>query len=405
MKIKIKKNIAIILILVFVIYSIITTVLLFSVNSIEFPKTEINIRIKEITTEEAIIYTTITISNTNIFDMFIRNMEIITSTVNGSEVNSFSIKGGTICSNTDKTFNSTNIISFDGKNPDLLKTQMSAEAGFKIFGFDRVLPLSMNVISSLEDIIEDFRLPIVTIGTNFKGIDNNEIRFDFEIQINNINSFELYLKNSNIIFENEDGENLGKIILDDSNIKAESSKIVGAEGNLKLQALNYEKLLVKFNAEVGLLMAGIDQSREINTQVNISVPNIEELIPSDKRISSSLRSDSKITIKGFVSDVTFEVNNPTKINFVAQEIRIEYYRIDNNEKTLLANTSINGGNISPEEKTIFKGEFLIPFSKVQWYKFIPDWYFMQIWAKMSLPGVNQSMWIGVSSYIDVHMLT
>ncbi|MBN2603286.1 MAG: hypothetical protein JXA91_04045 [Candidatus Thermoplasmatota archaeon] len=405
MKIRIKKNIMIILIVVFVIYSIITTVLLFSVNSIEFPETEINIRIKEITTEEAIIYTTITISNTNIFDMFIRDMKIITSTVNGSEVNSFSIKGGRICSNTDKTFISNNSISFDGKNPDLLKTQMSAEAGFNIFGFDRVLPLSMNVISSLEDIVEDFKLPIVNIGTNFKGIDNNEIRFDVEIQINNINSFELYLKNSKIIFENEEGENLGKIILDDSNIKAESSKIVGAEGNLMLQALNYQKLFVKFNAEVGLLMAGIDQSREINTQVEISVPNIEELIPSDKKISSALRSDSKITIKGFISDVTFEVNNPTKINFVAQEILIEYYRIDNNEKTLLANTSINGGNISPEGKTFFKGNFLIPFSKVQWYKFIPDWYFIQIWAKMSLPGVNQSMWIGVSSYIDVHMLT
>jgi len=404
MKIRIKKNITIILILVFVIYSLITTVFLFSLNAIDFPETEINIRVKEITTGEAIVYTTITISNTNIFDMIIRNMKIITSTVNGSEVNSFNIEGGTICSNTKKTFISTNSISFNGKNPDLLKTQMSAEAGFNILGFDRILPLTMNVVTSLEDIIEDFTLPIVNIGTNFKDIDNNEIRFDVEIQINNINSFELYLKNSKIIFENENGENLGQIILDDSNIKSESSKMVGAEGNLRLQALNYEKLYAKFNTEVGLLMAGIDQSREISTQVEISVPNIEELIPSDKRISSSLRSDSKITIRGFVSDVTFEVNNPTKINFVAQEILIEYYRVDGNEKSLLANTTINGGNISPEGRTFFKGEFLVPFSKVQWYKFVPDWYFMQIWAKMSLPGVNQSMWVGVSSYIDVHML-
>jgi hypothetical protein len=405
MKIRIKKNISIILFLVFALYSLVTTVSLFYVNSIEFPETEIIIRVKQITTEEAIIFTTITISNTNIFDMFIRNMKIITSTVNGSEVNSFNIEGGTICSNTKKTFISTNSISFDGKNPDLLKTQMSAEAGFNIVGFERILPLSMNVITSLEDIVEDFRLPIVNIGTNFKNIDNNEIRFDVEIQINNLNSFELYLKNSKIIFENEKGEDLGKIILDDSNIKAESSKNVGAEGNLKLQALNYEKLYAKFNAEVGLLMAGIDQSREINTQVEISVPNIEELIPGDKRLSTALRSDSKITINGFISDVTLEINNPTKINFVAQEILLEYYRIDRNEKTLLANTSINGGNVSPEGKTFFEGKFLIPFSKVQWYKFIPDWYFIQIWTKMSLPGVNQSMWIGISSYIDVHMLT
>ena len=393
-------------IIVIIIYSIFCSFLLFTINYINFPETEIIININEISTDFAIVNTTLNIKNPNQHSMIIRNLEIVAMTINDEKISTVFLEGGEISPNSLKKFNSVNKITFDKTSPDLLKSKITGEAGVIVFGYEKVLPFEINVVTSFVEIIENFAIPEVNFKTSFDEINNDEIKFSIKIEMNNNNTFDIYVKNALVNIENEFGKNLGKIDITDCTIRSKNSSFIEVHGNISLDVLNAEEIFIKYNSEVGAIMAGLNQVLPVSSETIITVPNLDKFIPSDSSIDTALKTDIKLTLRGLLSDITFEINNPTKMSFIVNELIIEYYRVDNNMFTLLTNSTIEGGDINAEDMTYFNCQINIPYSKFlqQTGKFFPDWYFVRVKAKISLPGINQFLWIGAGAYIDINML-
>ncbi len=403
-----------IIIAAIIIINIIAGALIFlDIQVIKSPEMTIEIVLVEINSNEAIVQTTLSITNPNQFGLIIKNLDTITKTNNGTEIMRMTIKGGEIKSNNNKTYTSTNHITFDGEIPETLTTKLTGTVGLTFLGIiTKTIPITVNLITSFSDVIKSIAIPIVHVKGNFGEMSSEGIDFTTEIDIENPNSFDINIDDLSIVLETEAGKIVGNFLLEGDSISGESSKKLNGGGQILIETLNAKTLYINLKASAGVLIAGISKSTEFSIGTEIEIPHLEDIFSTDLATEAFIYTDTKLTRKGFLkwgftSDMTLEMRNQNKIGLIVQDIIFSVYRVENGEETLVGDCTANDTVVGPGNTTYISAQVYLPFRSIlikpRILPRLPEGFLILIRANITIQGLDQSFLIGVSGYQDLHV--
>lgn len=401
-----KRIITVLLALVTIINIIAAAFLFFDIQILETPEITINVEITEINSEEAVVQTTIDISNPNSFEIVTKDFELITSTNFGDKVAHMKIEGGSIPPNEEKTFTDTFVIDLNGNDPGMLKSKLTGTVGLKSWFMQKTIPLTINVITSIEKIINQIEAPIIKIEADFGEFSQDKLSINGIIDIYNPNTFDISVENITLDIITDTGKNVGGFNVAGGTIFGESSEELIASGEILLDSLNAKKLIINMSAIATARIADYNITLPIHVETKIGIPDIEELLLSkDKPTILSIKLDEKITFKGVVFNVLLEVNNTYKVDLSFRDIVCNVYLVKEEEYYLI------GENDDVEDIVTVAGgmgtstcKILAPYSKLFTKLISSDWLMVEVSAKIIINGINQSVFFEVRGYQDISIL-
>jgi len=401
-----KKIITAFVAMLIIINLIVAAFLFFDIQLMEAPETTIKIDILEINAEEAALQTIIDVSNPNGFELITKNFEIVASTPDGKVVAHILLDGGSIPPHNSKTFTANAVIAFDGASPETLTIKMTGSVGVNIGFIQKTIPLAINIVTSLEDVIKSFASPSLNIRAEFGELTKEGINLSGTIEAYNPNKFDIYIDSISVVIETETGKNVGNLEISGGTLASKESLELKSEGKIRLEALNAKILFINMSGKAGAKIAGVNQSISFSTEIEIAVPDISNLIASDVPTEISISGDYKVTLQGIMNYIILEVRNPNKIDIELKDVIVMVNRIDDGEKMLIAETELEEGIVKAESVKQFKGQMVIPYSKLFSFKkgrFLPDELEIIVRGYATIPGINQSIWTSVSGYQDFRL--
>jgi LEA14-like dessication related protein len=394
---------------VFFIINILAAAFIFlDIQALQFPQTTIRIDVIEINSEEILLRHELQIHNPNQFDLLFKDVQILATTSTGDTVTRLTVEGGLIPAQANRSFSATDSITLKGNISELLTSTVTGTVGIKFLGIiQKTIPLEITVLTSLKEALKQIALPTVTVRADFGTITRNDIEITTEIDVTNPNPFNLALNGITLNIATEIGKNVGNFTIVGAPLPAEHTTTVNGQGTILLEALNAKKLFITLTAEAGATIAGINKTLPFSSTIELSIPNLNEFIPSDKPLELALKVDLQRAKGGLQGNMTLEVINPTKIPLLARDIVVDYYRVKNNARLFIAEGVLGAGELTPENTTLFHGDILLPWSKLFNFSrqgILPDMIFAQLRANISFVGVNQSLPVALGSYIDLQPL-
>lgn len=402
-----KWRIVIVILIVLLFLNIIASaIIFFDIKIMEMPDTTIKIDLIDISPEEVMIFYSIEINNTNQFEIIVDNFEIVTNTKDGYEIARIIIKGGSIPSQSERTFSSNDKIAFKGEEYTVLTSKITGTVGAKFLGLvKKTMPIAVNVITSAEEVIDGIESPIVHIWGDFGEITTKSINFTGIIEVYNPNNFEIYVDDLVASVDTDTGKSVGEIDITGGVVPAKNSIEFHGKGSILIEALNANKININMTSDAGIRIAGINKTIPYSINTHIKIPKIEDIINLNIPTDAIISSDIKATLHGFKSLITLEINNPNKIGIVTRDIVFSIFRVDNDERLLIGECCIEEGEVGPESQMILKAEIPLPYRKVLFSRgkgFLPDALLVMVRANLTLPGLDQHIWVGVSGYQDMH---
>ena len=403
-----------IIVIAFVIGTILNIVagsfIFFDVQMMAIPETTLTIQVMTITADEAVLQTTLSVNNKNTFSIFLQNLTMVTSTGAGVVINRLSLESGETKAHENKSFMTTAIIRFNGPLPNVLIGKITGAFAIQFLGvIKKTFPLTVSLVVSLNDILTQFTFPHIHLAANFSEITQQGVNFTGSIDITNPNSVDIEIENLSVTIETEIGLQVGAVMIKGKTISANTSQRLTGSGWVLLKALDAETLLMNLNGTIIVIVAGIRKSLKLSVDAEVIPPRIEQIL-SDLPTDASLTGKYRYSLKGGLHDeITFEVINPNKLTLVAKDLTVKLYRIDRNKTRLISNGTLDDGIIAPQTTTVIKGEMFVPLTQL-WprfgERFIPDRLQLILRANVTIPGLNQTIWIGVIGYQDfpIHRL-
>jgi hypothetical protein len=112
---------------------------------------------------------------------------------------------------------------------------------------------------------------------------------------------------------------------------------------------------------------------------------------------------------GFTSYMNLEIRNPNKIGLLAKDVVFSIFRDFEGEQTLIGKYVSNETEVGAENSTFIPAEIYLPIAKLfKGQRIIlpqlPDGILVVVETNLTIPGLEETVWIGVSGYQDMHML-
>lgn len=368
------------------------------------PETTIRIDLIEVNLVEAVIKLTVEMTNPNHFELLIKNLELITFTDTGGKTVQTLIKDEHVSPLESKVFTATAHVGFNGATPGFLRSKLTGAVGVNLLGFiKKTLPLDISIITSVENVIQSLSSPILHVEADFKEVTQESVNISVKVDVYNPNTFEIYVESFLVNVETETGENLGNLVIKGGEIAAKSSLIYNGTGRILFKALESKRLMINVSGAAGAKVASINKSIPFYVDAQIKTPDLDTLL-SDMSMDAVIRGDYKASLNGLIDYITFEVNNPHKITFLARNITVRLYRVDDDEECLIAEESLGEGIIKAQDVSSFNGKLVVPYPKLLPLKggrLIPDGLKVAVKADVVLPVFNYSVQLGVVGYQDL----
>lgn len=398
-----KKIIVLILVIATLLNLIAGALIFLDIQALEVPETTFTMELVTLTSDEALLQTTLRINNSNSFSVFLQDLTIKTITDQGDTIARFFIKGGEVLGHENKTFTVAQPVRFNKTAPNQLISKITGTAGVLFLGIvKKTVPLKFSVITSLHNIIDQFQLPSVHLSGNFSDITQEAVTFTGYLEITNPYPFSLAVENLTLVVETDTGEPVGTVAIEGKTIAANTSKKLSGSGKLLLKALDATTLHMTLEGEVVLSIAGIRKTMNLSVDADIIPPHLEQLL-SDLPTDASLTGKYKLTFSGLLDQISFTVVNPNKLTFLATDITVSIYRIDRDKQRLISNGTLDDGIITSQNTTILSGDMLIPYSQLLpriGERFFADRLQVILRANITIQGLNQTIWIGMLGYQD-----
>ena len=371
----------------------------------EFPHTTIRVDVIDINSNEIIIHHDVQLYNPNSFEVIFQDIQIVATTTTGEEVTNLTIDGGSIPSQSNRSFASNGSIVMKGNLSELLTSKLTGIVGIDLLGIiKKTIPMEITILTSLKEALKNISLPTIIVRTEFENITRDAINITTEIDVTNPNPFDFFIDHFIVDITTETGTEVGNFVIQGSQIPADNSITFQGSGTVIIEALNAKKLYINLQAEAGINIAGVEKSLPISSMIEITVPDFNEFIPSDKPLELELKPDLQLAQGELKSKMTLEVINPTKIPFFASNIVVTYYGVTDNKKYYITEGSLGSGEFIPESTTYFYGEALLPYSKIinlTGQVIFPEMIFARLSVKLFLSGTNLSVPVSIGSYIDM----
>jgi LEA14-like dessication related protein len=405
-----KKLIVIILVIATILNIVAGSFIFLDLQAMNIPETTLTIKVINITADEAVIQAVFSVNNQNSFSVFLQNLTMITSTDTGEVINHLSLEGGETKAHENRSYTAIAIIRFNDSLPNQLTSKITGAFGVEFLGLiKKTFPLTVSIVISLNNILEQFTLPQIHLAANISEITQDGVNFTGFIEITNPNSIDIVIENLLVNVETETGIQVGNIAIQGKTISANTTQKLTGSGWLLLKALDAETLRMTLSGDVIIVAAGIRKQMDLSVDADIVPPGLEQLL-SDLPTDASLTGKYRFTFKeGLHDEITFEMINPNKLTFLVTDITVKIYRIDRNKTRLISNGTLDDGVIAPQDTTVLKGEMFIPLTQL-WprfgERFIPDRLQLILRANVTIQGLNQTIWIGMIGYQDfpIHWL-
>ncbi len=402
-----KKVLTILLILLLLINIISLSFIFFDFRVIKSPKTIVEVNVKNITDDEIELETIFRIKNPNVFDISVKNLKITTFTKNDFEIGILKIKGGDINSGDSKVFTSTDVFGFNGHDFKKLRTKITTDIGVKIFGFfEKNIPIDVTVLTNVEDVVNNLKAPVINFDVEFDDLNKNGANFTTEISFFNPNSFQIYVENLNLSIENSD-KKTGFLSLKDDEIRSEGYSTITSSGSISYDTIDAGRLFLNLTGTAGVRVGGIVQYLDISAVSTVDIPKISDFVFNGERIDFDLPVQFEFKALGVVSTVGFKIYNPSNIPLVGENLVCSIFRLDGEDKHLLAEKNMESCPINPTQRVCVKTELLVPY----WRFFtsgsgqiVPDKLILGIDGDLSIAGTSQTFPISVEAYVDPHLL-
>ncbi|MFO7678062.1 MAG: hypothetical protein R6V50_06765 [Thermoplasmatota archaeon] len=411
---KSKRKIAFsLLVLIILVINIIITALIFvDIQVISSPEIVLELDILEINSDELLLQTTLFIGNTNRFDFIIKDLDIITKTETGDIINEIKISGGTIAANTNETYTQTTPITFNTDIPSTLTTQLSGIIGVYLLGLiTKTIPLQINMITSLGDTIQLITIPEFSVKADLSSLSNDGIAFTADIDISNPNNFDFFIDDIDLSLKTEIGELIKKFTFKGRLLPANGRATIQANDLLPLTILNAEKITASIDTTLGVYIAGIKKYIDVSTEAEILIPHLYDIFTPHAPTVAFIDADMKLMRKGlfswgFISNMSLEIINPNPLSLYAKEVTFSIYRDDKGTHSFICNQTVYDITIDKENTTLVPAEIYIPLrSLFQTNQSIrpklPDGLIVLVEANVTIPGLNDYLWIGVGGYQDL----
>jgi hypothetical protein len=399
-----KKIVTIIILLLFTINIIIGSFFIFTLNAIDIPKINTFIEILDINEDEIIIKAQIDMNNPNFFSFTIDDFSIISKTSDGKELGTIIINGGNIQANTNETFYAE--ASFTLHNYDFkpIYSNISGLMALNIFGlFEKKIPIKIDVIASLDRLIDTIHPPEIIISAAIDKITEEGIIFNGNITIMNTNNFEIILKEFSSEIANDAGLKLGEISIPNSYVKPKETKDIALSANLSYEALGADTIILGINTKVGACIAGLNKTINVSTKAEIDVPDVKNLLFFNEIMDFSIVGDFNIRFQGIVTTVGLKIYNPTDIPFEAKNLVCSISGLTNNKTVTIAEGPMNPCAISSHKEVCIQTIITMKYQSILTAgidKLIPDWFVLSVVGDFSIQNTNQSIPISINAYID-----
>jgi len=398
-----KKLIAVLLSIITII-NIIAGVLLFTdIQLFEMPETTIRVEVTEIGPNQAVIQATLNMNNTNSFDVIAKNLQLITLTPDGEQVANMLLEGGNIAANSNETFESSAYVKFNNNSPELLTSKLTGNIGIKIGVIQKTIPLAINVITSLGEVIKKLAAPSIKMNVEFGELTQKGLNLTGTIEAYNPNSFDIIIGDISAIITTDTGKTVGNLKIEGGNLGSQKSIELKSNGTILLDVLNYKTIVLNVSGRVGARIAGINETVPISIEAEIKVPDISNLLAPNVPTDVIIIGDYKFSPKGLIDNILLEIDNPNKIDIEARNITVTVFYLNAGEKTFIGGTSLEEGIVKAQSKEDFKGQLIIPYSKLfstAGGRILPEQMLLTVRANVTIPGINQTIWVGVTGCQD-----
>ncbi len=398
-----KKFLTLALVLLLLINIVSLSFILFDFGVIKSPETTVQVTIKNITLDEIIIESIIKVKNPNSFDISIKDMKISTFSNDGFKIGILEVKGGDIKSGKSRVFKNTDSFAFQGHDFKILKTKIDGNVGVKLFGiFEKKIPLDIKILTSVEKVIDDFKIPQISLDADFVDLNPSGMNFTCEINVVNPNDYKLYLQNVIISVENSYNR-LSNIIFKDGAVKPNDISLFRVNGSVSYEALDVGTLFLKLTGVAGIRFGGIEQFLNVSTSASLVIPNISDFIFQGERIDFDLPVQFKVRLRGVESTVGFKIYNPSNIPLLGENLICSIYRLDGENKHLLDEKKMDSCPIGPHNRVCVKTKLLVPYRRFFSSgsgQILPDKIILGIDGDLSIAGTNQSFPVSLEAYVD-----
>jgi len=402
-----KRRIITFLLVVWTIINLVAGTLLFvDIQILKAPEITATINVAEINEEEAVILASINVSNPNSFGLSTKNFEVVITAPSGDEIARVLVEGGSIPPNKIKTFTATAYVGFKNESPKLLLSRITGNIGITIGFIQKTIPIAINVITSVEEIIKKLAAPSIKMKVEFGELTQKGLNLTGAIEAYNPNSFDIIIGDISGTITTDTGKNVGNLKIEGGTLESEKSIELKSTGTIMLAALNYKAIIINISGRAGARIAGINETVPISIEAEIKVPDISNLLAPHVPTDVLIIGDYKFSLKGLIDDITLEIDNPNKIDIEARDITVTVFYLNDGEKTFIGETSLEEGIVKAQSKEDFKGQLIIPYSKLFpkiGGRLLPDQMLITVRANVTIPGINQTIWVGVTGYQDFRL--
>lgn len=319
-----KKILVIILVAATILNIVAGTFLYLDIQQMTIPEMTLTLKIINITADDAVLQTTLFINNLNSFPIFLQNLTMITEDDAGDIINRLSIDGGETKAHENRTFNTTLSIHFNGSLPSQLTSRLTGTFGTAFFGIiKKTFPLRFSLITSLNNIMEQFSLPQIHLAANFSDITQEGINFTGFIGITNANTIDIAVENLQATITTETGLQVGSVNIQGQAIPAKTTTQLRGSGWILLKALDAVSLRMTLSGTMVLSVAGVRKPWNLSVEADIVPPMLERLL-SDLPTEAFLTGDYSYSLKkGLHDTITFSITNPNKLTLLATDITVQ----------------------------------------------------------------------------------
>jgi LEA14-like dessication related protein len=404
-----KKNIITIILIILILINIIVAILIFSdIQIIKSPETDIELKVIDISANDLTLEIKMKMHNPNSFEISIEDFNIKSIDNNGNIIGEIIIKGGIISSNNTETFIETDEINFE-KNSDfkILHNKITGKIGVKFLGFiKKTIPIELNVITSLEEIIDNIEIPDINLEFGFKDLTKEGLEFTAGINIYNPNNIGLTINELTLNAINDNNEQVGNFKISGGEIKPKDRSNFTSNGVLLYSFIDTQKLILKLNGDASLKIAGMNKSISISTEMSVILPDIKDFIFKNESMIFYIPVQFKLTLQGIESTIGFKFYNPSNVTIITRNINCSIHRVDGDKKTQLGIKSMESCIINPQQEICIKSLILIPYIEYlnagNW-KLIPNWIVLTIEGDLAIAGTRQVFPISLNAFVNPNL--
>ena len=403
-----KKIFVIILIALFIINIIAGAFLFLDIRILKAPIIAVKLDPVTMTPNDLVIQATVHITNPNPFDVSVENFRVISTTKDGYEIGRFSIPGGDVPANQNKTFIAQDSLGFSGHDYTQIQNTITADITITVLGIiKKTIPFEMTVDASLANITHSLAAPTVHLQITPDDITTSGVHFSGTIELYNPNLFEITAEDLSLILKNQNNESLGTVQLQGGLLEPAASLMRPINVTVLYKALDATSINATFSGMIGAIAAGINKTFPFSVDARIIVPDFLKLLSLNGTFDFNLTGNFKLRMRGIICYIDFSVYNPSKIPLDARDLVCSIYRLDKNTSRLLGRQNMMPCTVGPKQEECVRTSIVLHY-----YQFLfsgarhllPDWFVLTIKGNVSITGVHRALPIAVTGYLEPHFI-